>query len=518
MATAALPRIADYRLGIQWSTGTDADTSAYDEPSYQMPPGVTIDGIGRATARAFAPPGTPALDCALPNQDGIYSPGGILGLFVGRGPAVTYEADWGMEVLVNAEDVLVNTEDVLVNGTITVPMFTGAIDTAPQQIDYPGQVQIRALGSIARLQRTKPTTILYENIRTDVAIGFILDAAGWDADLREIDEGDTTLLYWWLNGQTDGLAAIRAILGAEGVPACAYIDGEGVFHFEGRQFRANATRSNTVQWTFADALGDGSLRCHVRPSQWGANPDEVVGQVRATVNVRTATSTQKIWEYGSALTLSALETRDVEVTDSDPFKSAVTPLLATDYTVSAGALSSISLLTTSGQTIILRLVAGVTGCTVIGVTSNGIQVRAVSLPVTSELPVTNTVDIGLSAARYEPEDHTLDLWPEIERNEAVSLADNFARRYQRPRDQMTIRIANIDAAHMVACLGVRISDRVRLIHTHGVIDDEFFVESLSHDLSNGGGLHLLTLNLEKVTDDIPAVYGTARYGFDSYSE
>jgi hypothetical protein len=86
MTAPAFPTIATYQLRHVWSTGTDADTSAYDDVSYAMPPGVQISGIGRATHRAYAPPGTPALDNVLPNPDGIYSPGGTLGLFVNRGP------------------------------------------------------------------------------------------------------------------------------------------------------------------------------------------------------------------------------------------------------------------------------------------------------------------------------------------------------------------------------------------------------------------------------------------------
>src|SRR6266496_1464834 len=105
MTTAPLPRLADYSLSVIWSTGTDANTSAYDEPSYSTPPGLLVDGIGRAQQRAFAPPGTPALDVTLPNYDGRYSPGGALGPFVGRGPASTVVVDFGMDVLGDADDV-----------------------------------------------------------------------------------------------------------------------------------------------------------------------------------------------------------------------------------------------------------------------------------------------------------------------------------------------------------------------------------------------------------------------------
>jgi lysophospholipase L1-like esterase len=537
-----LPRTATYTLRHVWSTGTDADTSAYDEVSYLRPPGVVIDGIGRADNRAFGPPSVPALDDVLPNYDGRYSPGGTLGSFVGRGPLTTFEATWGVDVLVDASDVLVDDPDVLVDGYYTPTLFTGHITTAPQQIDRAAaQVQIRSLGTIAKLQRVKPTTVLYESIRTDEAVAALLDACGWAADLRSIDTGDATLLYWWLDGRTDGMTALRALLAAEGVPACAYEDGAGTFHFEGRQYRANATRSVEEQWRLYDgpagfypavdaddvlvddpvAVVDGpldALRMHVVPSAWASDPDAVVGSVTATVNVRTPTAIQKIWEYGSALVLATGQVLDLPVTASDPFKSAVVPADGVDYTVSVGSLAGVALLATSGQTVTLRLTAGVSGATVLGVTSNGIQVRAVSLPVTSSNPVVSTVDVALAAARYEPKDYEIPLWPEIGWNDALDRVNAFARRYQSPREQMTVQVVNLSASHLDMILRCRVSDRVRINHTHGRVNAAFYVEQLSHALADGGGLHRLTLFCERVTDDVPARFGTARFGFDRFSE
>lgn len=542
MTAPALPRLATYGLRHVWSTGTDADTSAYDDVSYQNNPGIQISGIGRATHRAYSPPGTPACDDTLSNHDGIYSPGGVLGGFVGRGPETTVDATWGTDITVDDPVVLADDPDVLTDGTVDFRLFTGNIDTAPQRIDRPASVQIRSLGKIALLSDSEPVIAVHENLRTDEAITLILDAAGWDADARVIDEGDTDLTYFWADGSQSALSLITMLLGSEGVPACAYEDGEGRFHFEGRQYRQNATRSTTAQWNLYDgtvgtfnatvddetALVDdpnvftdgpiSSLLFHIVPALWDSNPDEVVATARTSVNVRTATSTQKVWEYGTSLVLANNEVRDIEATSSDPFKSAVTPAAATDYTVSVGSLASVALLETSGTKVRIRLTAGGSGATVLGVTSNGIQLRAVSLPVTTTVPVTSTVDTDTSAARYRPRDRTLSIWPEITALQALDLVNAFARRYQRPRDQMTVQVVNIDADHLYMILHVQISDRVHIRHTRAAINNDFFVESMSHGVADGGGLHRLTLNCERVTDDVAAQYGEARYGFDSYSE
>jgi hypothetical protein len=535
MPAPARPRTATYTPTIVWSTGTLVDTSAYDDVSrrYLNRQGLSVGGLGRDQVRAYAPPAAPSFDLALTNESGDYSPGGPLGLFLGRGLDTTLTARWGVDVPVNDPNTPVNSPDVLVDGYGERRLFTGKTDTMDQSISRGNRVvSVRAIGTLSLLNRAKPVTTLYESIRTDEAITVILDAVGWPEDRRVIDTGDTTLLYWWLDGQTTAMAALNAILDAEGAGGCAYEDGEGTFHFEGRQYRSNATRSLETQYSFFDgprnqtarvndpdvlvndpntlANGTGQVLYHVIPTEYRSNPDEVVQNVRATVNVRTATSTQKIWEYGTTLTLTGNEVRDLKVTASDPFKSAVTPVAATDYTVSAGSLSSVELLSTSGQQATLRLTAGVGGATVIGVTSNGIQLRAVSLPVTSQVTVDSTIDTTASAARTSGEDpYTVPLWPEITPNQALDLVNSLALRYQRERRQIVFRVVNINAAHMEAILNMRISDRVRFIHAHAGIQDPYWVEQISHEIGPGGGLHTMTVGCERVFELIGSEYDDA---------
>lgn len=552
MTTAPLPRVATYALRHVWSTGTDADTSAYDDVAYETPPGVAINGVGRSQARAFGPPDTPILEDQLPNQDGIYAPGGELGSFVGRGPLTTFDVTWGSDVDVDADDVDVDARDQLVDGYGGRRLFTGNISTAPQQIDNPPSVHVQSLGTIRKLSLAKPIIPLYENILTGAAISIVADACGWDASARMISNGGTTLLRFWADGKADGVALLNAIVAAEGVPSCWYVDPAAsgdVLIFQDRVYRQNAARSTEVQYTFFDGLGaagaasvddpavfvddlniqvDGPLSTllyHTVPAQWTGNPDEVVNVVTAVVNVRTATPTQtlgtermKIWEYGGPVALTPSQVLDILIVTPDPFKSAVVPVAETDYHLSAGSLASVTLTQTSGAVTTLRLIAGGSGATVIGVTSNGPQLRAVSLPVTTAMPIVATVSDDLSSARFEPKPYTIPIWPEITPNQALDLANSFKRRYVRPRDQLVIRVVNLDADHIFAMLNLHLSDRVRIIHSRAHIDARFYVETLSHDLTSGGGLHVLVLGCERVTDDVPSRYGQARYGLNEYSE
>lgn len=538
MPLTPLPRTATYTPTITWGTGTDTDTSEFDDVSAwaMVNPGIQVAGIGREQVRAYAPPAAPSLDLTLTNHDGRFSPGGPLALFLGRGPAVTLDTLWGVDVEGDDDEVIGDSTEMLGDGRATKRMFTGTAIEMPQQIGRDRlAVSVTALGTMAALNTVRPTTILYEDIRTDEAITVLLDAVDWPTDKRSIDTGDTTLLYWWLNGTTTGMVALNAILAAEGAGSSAWEDGDGVFHFEGRQYRENSTRSTDVQWAFFDGdltgnaigdaldvegdsetvLGDGETATalkHIGRVEYSSNPDEVVVSVAATINTRTATDPQKVWEYGSSLVLGASEVRDITVTASDPFKSAITPRDGTDYTITSGsALSGISLLTTSGQAVTLRLTAPVGGCTVAGVTSDGIQVRAVSLPVTSAQTVTSTTDTDLAAARQGDPNNPLVLacWPEIERNQTLDLVNSFALRYRRERRQIRFMFANIDAMHQFALFDIRPSDRVQFVHSHAELNMLLWVETIDYDISPGGNLITVTLGCEQVFDLSGGVFDTA---------
>ncbi len=543
MVLANLPRTGTYTPTIVWGTGTGVDTSTYDDvsSSYLNQPGLVVDGIGRDQIRAYAPGKAPSFDLTLSNHARRFSPGGTLALFLGRGPAVTLDETWGADILANADDVAAGSTDVLANGYQIKRLFDGIATAMPQSISRASAtVQVRALGRWATLVKQRPIIPLYEEIRTDEFLALIADAVGWPADRRRFDTGDTTILYAWSNGRQTAASLVEMIRLAEGAGCAIYETEDGHLVFEGRQYRANAARSTMTQWTFYDggiggdpnandpsvlagdpnvlANGTGTVLVHVVPAEYQSNPDEVIKSAIAAVNVRTATATQKIWEYGGPLVLTANEVRDLYPESPDPFKAAVTPVAATDYSVSPGSLASVTLLQTSGQRVTLRLVAGAGGATVLGVTSAGIQLRAVSLPVTSTVPVASTVDTSLAADRTEAGDLDLACWPEIAPNQALDLVNSMALRYQRERRQVTFRIANVDQHHMYAMLNIRVSDRVRFVHTHAILNETYWVEQIRHEIAPGGGLHTLTLGCERVFELIGGTYDEARYDLDPFGE
>jgi hypothetical protein len=527
------PRLANYQVLVTWSTGTDADTSAYDDATDAVlgAPGIVIE-TGRDQARAFSPPVVPHCEFTLNNEDRVYSPGAELGPYVGRGPEVQVLSTIGGDLSDATVDSLtanINDLATLVDGLAAIPLFTGHIDTVEHGLDWGNHVVgISSLGQLTLLRNAaKVTTALYENIRTDEALTVILDAAGWPVDARELSVGQTTMRYWWLRN-ADAFEAAQQLLKSEGAGAALYEDGEGTLHFEDRSYRTTTTRSTTstkVLWDGAQGAGvnvddldadvdsatvfidsgNPNALWYTAGATISANPDEVVTEATATVTARSEEAVAQIWQAGTAFTLAPDETRDFYLSSSDPFKSAVTPVSGvTDYTVTAGSLSSITLDQTSGQSARLRLVASGSGASIEGPTGDedqGIQVRAAPITERYTTTVRSTVDTGPATDRYtggQVKTYDLGLWPSVSIDDAQSLVNDWVTQRQVPRDQFTLTIVNADAAHLLAIHSFAVSDRITIVNTQAVETLDAHVETLRHEIT-AGNLHRLTLGTEVVS-------------------
>lgn len=567
----AFPRTAHYSPLIVWGTGTgnptavppttDIDTSDYDDVArfYVNQPGLQVDGIGRDQIRAYSPPAATALDLTLTNWDGRFSPGGPIGNFVGRGPRTTLDIHWGNDYPCDDNGIAADDPFVLVDGVELSRLFDGTVNTVQHTLTRPQRsVQIRALGHLSTLLDKRPITdTLYEGLRTDQAITILLDLVGWPADKRVIDSGDTTILYWWMDGSQTALAMLNLLLGAEGAGGCAY-EQAGWFHFEGRQYRANHIRSTEPQWIMSDGffpnprVDDGLTRADddhvlvdgvtdtqiiydVNPSETQSNPDEVVSGVSATVNQRVAVPQQvgdptpevgKVWEYGAPLPVPAGTSVDTHAQVAEPYKQPRLPVEGTDYVavnpgtgavLAAGSVTP-SFIRTGGRHVAIRWRSNGPEVLLRGDTSNGPQLRAVSLPVASETIVHSTVDTAASARRYSPREHQLDAWPEVTPTQMGDVVNSMCLRYRSERRQATIRIVNLDGRHMQCIMHARISDRIVWMQRHGALNDPYWIEQISHEIAPGGGLHTMVLGCERVYDTVGSRFDVGRFGIAVFGD
>lgn len=540
MATT-LPRTATWQTVVDWlNDGTF--TGTYDDVSGDLlrESGLTVD-LGLDSARSLAPPKIGTAATELRNTDQRYSaesPASPIYQQMLPGRPLEHRATAGAEVNYDSDDDY--DSDLYYDGRGQFTVHTGVLDDMPQHPERSARrVGLNSLASLTKLRGRRTggrriSTELYESITTGAAIGHILDAIGWSAADRSIDTGSTTLLYWWLD-EEEPLQAALDLLAVEGPQASLYEDGDGVIHFEGRNYRLTETRCTTVQTTFYDRTtgitlgyeedieydsiypydGQGGIQ-HVAPLGYDAGFNNVINAVQVETAARTVGSLAVVWTYSGTLVLSASETRAFTVKASDPFKDAVCTN-GVDVVVSVGTVTSVTLSRTSGSNVDVTLVAAGSGATI-----TTFQVRAKLVEVTVTTTIPSTVDASDSIAAYEQQDYKISARKELDPNVAEDIANAIVQRYQEPLPALTITVLNTNAAHLHQQLVRRVSDRINVVEAWTGIDMDCHINSITHRVMKGGAEHYTILGCEKAPadpaqtiyrfDDAAAVWDTATWG------
>lgn len=197
-------------------------------------------------------------------------------------------------------------------------LWTGLVDDIGQN---PAKGELSAtipcLGTLSRLPGRKVSTALHQSIRTDQAIGYVLDEVGWPVGDRVLSTGDTTFEWFWADDE-DAWDLILSILDSEGPGAALYEDENGKIVFENRNYRINTSRSTTSQFTFTDSA-------HI--TELAYNPDfkDISNECTIAVDTREAQPDQVIWELDEQIVFAANETKTFIIKTSDPFKAAQVP-------------------------------------------------------------------------------------------------------------------------------------------------------------------------------------------------
>ncbi len=458
-------------IRIDWSDDGDyADTGEDVSARVLNDPGIALDR-GRDQLRSLAPPMVGAATFDLDNRSKDYSP---------ENASSPIYAALHPGHLVNIRATYAST---------TYDLHTGYLQDIPQHpVQQWGSVSAPSLGSLSRIKGVVVSTTLYAGITTDVAIGYVLDAAGWPAGAtyRTLDTGRTTLAYWWC-AEVDAWAMLLQLLATEGPGATLYEDGTGRIVFESRHYRLITSRSTTSQATFGNASTEPK---HAPPLDYNPQLQNIINSASATVNQRTPGALAVVWSYSGTLTLGASQVLALGVSSTDPFSAAVC-VAGTDYTVAAGGVSSATLSRTSGAVATLTLTAGAGGATV-----TNLQVRAIPYAKT-ETSVTATVDTTTSRARYGVRSYSDAIWPEIAANDAQDLVNAIVTFYQAPRATLGVTVNNGHASRLTQQLAREISDRVTVVETQTGLNTDVFIERITHRIRWGGRDWLTVFGCEK---------------------
>lgn len=483
---------ADYRIDVDWGgdgTFSTSDTVTTDVLARSP---VTIDR-GRDQARQYAPPMAGALDFTLDNRARRYSPENSSGALYGNllpGRQARVVATYSGSTYILATTIV---DDLLVHPNIN-----------ERAVDVP------CLGTLSRLVGKTVGTALYQSVRTDEALGYLLDAAGWSTSTsaRMLDTGATVLDWWWADG--DAFEAAKTLLSTEGLGAAIYEDGQGRFVFEGRHYRFSQSRCLTSQATLRDSGAEPKFS---PPMTYQPNFRDVVNIATAIHKVRAAAgSLSVVWSLGQIATFTASQTRAFVARGSDIFTGAITPVAATDYTVSAGSITTVSLDRTSGATVTITMTAGAGGATV-----TGLQLRAYLVAVSATTQVASSVDSTASIAAYGRREKALSTLAEVPILTLQGLVDSLVDRYQQPRTTIEITVNNNNTNRLTQILGREISDRITVVEAQTGLSNDFFIERIQHRISAAGKLHIVQFGCEKaVASDAYALWDSGLWDTDDW--
>lgn len=213
-------------------------------------------------------------------------------------------------------------------------LFTGLLSRPRERSEFSERsVEIRAWDRLTSLVNKKIDTALYQNIRVDTAIGYVLDAAGWPAADRDLDIAQTTMDWWWTHSEIDRRDAFDYLIEletTEGPGARIFVAGNGKLTFHSRHHRLTAARSTAVQATFR---GSGAEPRHSQPFRYEYRDDNVIRRCLVTVKTRSAKALAEVWALGETISLAPNEVRNLDArhVDGDPFTAAVAPVQGHDF-------------------------------------------------------------------------------------------------------------------------------------------------------------------------------------------
>ena len=236
--------------------------------------------------------------------------------------------------------------------------WTGFVQRPTQNFsrDRPS-VSFSALGRFSRLQGAIVSTELLQNTTVGAAMEAVLLAAGLEASEIDIGGGTQSLLWFWAD-QEDAFALCRLLHRTEG-PGSLFIESStGVITFRSRQQLTTDIRSTNLQYAIED-LGAG-LRIGPELRVY-AGAEAVINSPSIIIHERTLKALTPVWTQGDPDAIARGQTVEIIARSSEPFINAVVPIEGTDFKVTTGTITGVTLSRTSGQSTTISLTAGAAG-------------------------------------------------------------------------------------------------------------------------------------------------------------
>lgn len=442
---------------------------------------------GRDTARSLAQlePGEAALE--LSNQDRIYSPDNLSSPLLGDiGP--------GKPVLVQSTHL-----------GVTRNLFWGYIDDfVIDPFREKKSVTMTAIEATSKFGDAIVNTQLYEGITTGQAVDILLDSIGWPDALRDLDNGATTVRYFWVDN-AGFLESLKLLIASEGGPATAFVDPiTGNFTFKDRHHRFIDSNSTTSQVTFT---GGASEPAYSDPVTYDVGFRDLVNTVSFDVNEREPGASGILWSSEDLITVASGEVITINAHMDEPFKAAETPLVDVDYTLISGDVS-ISIDRTSGQSLNITIIGNATSYV------QNMAIRGITIPVARTYTV--SAEDTVSIAKYGEQAWT-DASPDLAgRHDAQAIASIIVAQRAERLPMFSFTLNNGNDTRKTQQLSRKLSDRIHIVEDETGTDDDHYIEQIQHSIGDVGKDHTVLFGCERVRTQTGTLltFDVAGAGFD----
>lgn len=484
-----------YKIYIDWdndgSVAAGAPTAGEDVSNEVLGLRTPVGwSLGRDTARSLGQiePGEATME--LNNRDRIFSPDNSLSpLFGNLGP--------GKPVMISSSHL-----------GVTRNLFWGYIDD--YKIDpfrEKKSVTISAIDAVAKFADALITTEVYQGITTGQAIGLLLDSIGWPTALRDIDNGATTIRYFWVD-EGGFLDNLKSLLASEGGPALANVDpATGNFVFRDRHHRFIDSASITSQATFT---GSESEPSYCEPVEYDIGFRDLVNSVSFEVNERMPDVEAVIWNTEDVITVASGEVITLQAKADEPFILAQTPTVDVDYTLVSGDVT-VSIDRTSGQSVNVTIVAATTSYI------QNMAVRATPIPVARTYTITAKSQVSID--KYGEQSWS-DQDPEWSgRHDAQAIANVIVAQRSERLPIFTFTVNNGNDVRKTQQLTRKLSDRITIVEPETGTNHDHYIEQIEHDISDVGKDHRVQYGCERVRTQSGTLltFDVAGAGFDQGS-
>lgn len=376
-------------------------------------------------------------------------------------------------------------------GVLDEPLWYGFIEAIVPH-PHPSQrlCMIRCIDGFDFLNRAAIDTEVFSSDTTGNIISELLDDAGWDATLRNVDAGlDTVPLARWHDEKA--LAAIQTLESNE--LGFFYVDAQGRATFEDRHHRLKAPHTAS-QATFNDTMTTLKYEYSARG---------VFNNIRASFTEYELQATSELWRLSETPSIPAGETR-IWIAEFDDFAgSLVTPVSTTDFTAHSEPGGG----TTMTGDIALSFTPLAQSAELALLNTASVPVFITLLKVRGDAYAKGDVTIreasnATSQTSYGLRTKSLDGQFLNDIDQAQDYCDFVLARFKDPQPEVEMSLANGSDALTTQILTRKVSDRITVDNDElALVSQDFYINKVQHSVRPRDKYHGVVYRLAAVDEE-----------------